>query len=332
MILLCMLATPACTQRRIWQESNGAVWNTTYHIVYLAEKNLDDSIQACFNSVAESVSVFSNQSTVSLINRNETDTTDQAFITVFDMARKINRESNGLFDPTVSPLINLWGYGYTGNKGNIPTPGEITTALESVGINQCQIDQTGHITKKSPLTEFNFSALAKGFGCDEIGRMLLRNNCTDYMVEVGGEIAMHGVNPHGRLWHIMIDAPEDNDSMPKHVPMKTVRITDCGVATSGNYRNFQDTPQGRTSHTINPATGYPLTFLPGDTLVLSATVIASTAMEADALATACMCMNPSHAVSMIESNPSRSAMLVARVPGNNQPQTIYTRHFPSPEP
>ncbi|MDE7443834.1 MAG: FAD:protein FMN transferase, partial [Muribaculaceae bacterium] len=305
--------------------------NTTYHIVYRADKILDDSIQACFSRINKSVSAFDNSSTISRINRNETVITDTMFRSIFTMAQQINSESSGMFDPTVSPLINLWGYGYTGHTDSIPNDSLIEKALSAVGIADCLIAPDGTISKKDIATEFNFSALAKGFGCDEVGRMLRRNGCNNYMIEIGGEIALHGTNPHNRTWYIMIDAPIDNALTPTHIGMRTIRATDCGLATSGNYRNYRDTSRGRTSHTINPITGYPTTFLPSDTLILSATVIAPTAMEADALATACMCMAPSQALSMIKSKPGRSALLVVDRQGAGHTQSLHTDNFPQPE-
>lgn len=326
-----LFAATSCLRSNSWRECNGGVWNTTYHIVYKADRDLEDSVQACFRRVAHSVSAFDSGSTVSRINRNETVMTDSAFRTVFRMAKKINAESDRLFDPTLSPVINLWGYGYTGRHPEIPEDSAIAKALLTVGIADCHLKADGTVAKKSPHTEFNFSALAKGFGCDEIGRMLQRQGCSDYMIEIGGEIAVHGINPHHRPWYILIDAPVDNDSVPQHVAMRTIRVTDCGVATSGNYRNYRDTPQGRTSHTIDPNTGYPTTFQPTDTLIISATVIAPSTMEADALATACMCMHPTAALRMVGSAKGRSALLVIDTRDGKCPQIIQTKDFPQSE-
>lgn len=330
-IILCLLLSTACSRQKNWKESNGSVWNTTYHIVYRTDKNLNDSIQFYFNSISQSVSVFNAKSTVSRINRNETTATDTMFRTLFRTATKINRESEGVFDPTVSPLINIWGYGYTPHTDSIPDDSMVEQALQSVGIDHCHIAADGTITKKAPETEFNFSALAKGFGCDEIGRMFQRNGCTEYMIEIGGEIAVHGTNPHDRTWRILIDAPVDNNQSPTHVGMLIIRVTDCGIASSGNYRNYRDTPKGRTSHTISPRTGYPITLMASDTTILSATVIAPTTTEADALATACMCMTPAKALRMIEADRSRSALLVISTSDDKQPQTIQTPNFPKSE-
>lgn len=114
-----------------------------------------------------------------------------------------------------------------------------------IGISDCYLDSAGHLIKKSPLTEFNFSAITKGYGCDLVGEMLRRNGCTDYMVEIGGEIALSGKNKRGDKWHIMIDSPIDNDTAIVHERMTIIEISDAGVATSGNYRNYKTTSTGR---------------------------------------------------------------------------------------
>ena len=139
-----------------------------------------------------------------------------------------------------------------------------------------------------------------------VGEMLSRNGVENYMVEIGGEIALKGRNPKGKPWRIQVDAPIADNTGAVSERMAVVEITDCGVATSGNYRNYRDYDgQGRVGHTIDPRTGYPVA-----TTTLSATVIAPTCIEADALATACMALPLERAMAMIEEWPGASALLV----------------------
>ncbi len=137
--------------------------------------------------------------------------------------------------------------------------------------------------------------------------MLRRNGCENYMVEIGGEIAAAGVSSRGRAWRIMVDAPIDCDTAVVHERMAVVEVSDCGVATSGNYRNYRETAEGRTWHTISPRTGRPAV-----TDLLSATVIAPSCMIADAYATACMARTADSALVMIASVPGVEALLVTR--------------------
>ncbi len=139
-----------------------------------------------------------------------------------------------------------------------------------------------------------------------IAEMFKRNGCNDYMIEIGGEIVVGGKNPHNSSWRIMIDAPIENDTAIVHERMAVIELTNrCGIATSGNYRNYRLTDNGRVWHTIDPTTGYPI-----NSSTLSATVVAPTAMEADALATACMALSVDSAMRMIEEYPYASALLV----------------------
>ncbi|MDE6066726.1 MAG: FAD:protein FMN transferase, partial [Duncaniella sp.] len=225
---------------------------------------------------------------------------------IFNASVEVNRMSHGAFDPTVAPLVNLWGYGYR-TTGVEPTAASIDSLLGSVGIGECSITTDGFIRKKTPATEFNFSAITKGYGCDLVGEMLARNGCDDYMVEIGGEIVLAGCSPRGRQWRIMVDAPIDCDTAIVHERMAVVELTGKGVATSGNYRNYRETPEGRTWHTISPRDGRPAM-----TDLLSATVVARDCMLADAYATACMAQSADSAMSMIESLPGVEALLVTR--------------------
>lgn len=307
MVIIFIGILYACTgssNRNNYRKCEGSVWTTTYHITYNCAWNLDDSIFAVINRVDQSLSPFNSKSLISDINNGRDNRTDSLLRRIFLASQQFNRLSHGVFDPTVAPLVNLWGFGYR-ESDSIPSQAEIDSALTHVGIHQCSLTDDGRIVKPSPLTEFNFSAIAKGYACDLIGEMFRRNGCADYMVEIGGEMAVLGNNAHGDKWHIMIDSPIENDTTINHSSIAVIELTDAGIATSGNYRNFRRTSAGKIWHTINPATGYP-----AQTSTLSATVIAPDAMSADALATACMSMSADSAITMIEAIPSTSAMLV----------------------
>jgi thiamine biosynthesis lipoprotein len=284
-----------------YRYSEGAVWSTTYHITYEATSDLSDSITAVMRQVELSLSPFDESSIISRVNRNENPVVDARVEKIFAESQRVNKLSDGMFDPTVAPLVNKWGFGYKNGTGDL-TQAEIDTALMSVGIADCQLVDH-HIVKKHADTEFNFSAITKGFGCDEVARMLERNGSKNYMVEIGGEITLAGKNRKGDDWHIQVDAPIDGDF--GHNRMAIIVLSDCGIATSGNYRNFRDTKQGRVGHTISPKTGYPV-----KTDMLSVTVIAPSTMLADALATASMAMPVNQALEMIEGIENTEALMV----------------------
>lgn len=306
-----------------YRSCSGAVWSTTYSITYESNVDLADSILRVMKQVESSLSPFDSSSVISRINRGESLTADSLVKRIFTASQMINRASGGVFDPTVAPLINLWGFGYKNTAGGDPTKTQIDNALKLVGIGRCRL-QGDRIIKCDSATEFNFSAITKGYGCDLIGEMLQRNGVENYMIEIGGEIALHGKNPEGDDWHIQIDAPVADRTGAHHHALSVVSLTDCGIATSGNYRNFRETAGGRrTWHTIDPLTGYP-----AESEILSATVVAPKCMEADALATACMAMSAERAVQMVRRIDGAKALLVLPPEdGGNDFRIVTTEEF-----
>lgn len=295
-----------CTPREQVRQMSGNTWGTVYHITYTSPTDLSASAIEQMSIIDSTLSMFNPASEVSKINRTEYPVKVSAtFRDIFDLSVQVNRLSGGVFDPTVAPLVDLWGFGRKDPADTIPDTLQIRRMLGRVGIAGCSVSEQNVLIKKHPLTEFDFSAIAKGYGVDCIAAALARAGTKDYMVEVGGEIALAGKNPRGEPWHIQIDAPVCTDTVT-HQQLTVLTVTDCCIATSGNYRRWLDTPAGRISHTISPLSGLPVA---GNTV--SATVIAPACALADALATACMAMPVNEALKMIETMPGDvSAMLV----------------------
>lgn len=289
-MLTLVLTTTGCGNDYVRTE--GMVWNTEYHITYNGPESLKDSILPVLDRVSRSVSAFSHNSLVSRINRGETDQTDALFEKVFEASQQANADSHGMFDPTLSPIINAWGFGY--DKHCSADTLRLDSLISLVGIADCKIENH-RLTKKNEHTQFNFSAIAKGYGCDAVAAMMERNGVTDYLIEIGGEIRTGGVNPKGEKWNISIDRPVKSTDRAHHESECVVRLTDCGLATSGNYRNFRVTQFGLIYHTFSPKTGRP-----AETDIASATVVAPDAMTADAYATACMAMQSAEAMQMLD--------------------------------
>lgn len=308
LLILSALVSGGCSRAERWQEDSGVVWSTTYRIVYRHETSLSDSIIATMTRVEQSLSPFCRTSRISAINANSDLLTDTLIDKVFARSCDVNRASGGMFDPTVGPLVELWGFGVNHDEGASPSQEQIDSALALVGIMQCSISPQGKMIKRTPGTMFNFSAITKGLGCDEVATTLRRQGVTDYMVEIGGEIALGGFNRNGEPWRIAVDLPSEADT-GKRRSAATIAATDCGVATSGNYRNYHNTSAGRVGHTISPITGRPVA-----RGILSATVIAPDCMTADALATACMTLEPDSAAAMIAAWPGAEALFI--LPGD----------------
>lgn len=323
MLVSCKRPVPAQ-----WRHMQGCAWSTTYHITYLSREDLTDTVQRVIRDVELSLSAFNPSSAVSRVNRGETDTLTPELAEVFNISRRVNAYSNGRFDPTVAPLINLWGFGpdmAMREEGVEPTQEQIDSALALVGIDECRLKKLV-LKRKAPGTQFNFSAIAKGYGADCIGQALERNGCTRYMVEMGGDISLRGMNPKRGLWRIAIDQP-DSLAVPGTMEINAViTATDCGIATSGNYRNWrQAAASGKVGHTIDPYTGRPET-----TNILSATVVAPTCAEADAYATACMASpRAADALRMISNLENIECLLIVTNPKvPEEPLQIVSPHFP----
>lgn len=299
-----LFAGVGCTTQPTLQYASGAAWGTVYHIKYYNGKDLGDSILREIEAVNMSLSPYQRGSLISRINAGDVVKADAMLTDVMRLSQHVCSISSGAFDPTVAPLVNLWGFGFKEGAADRPTQQQIDSALLSVGILDCGIGDDGVIKRKSRLTEFDFSAVAKGYGVDMIASMLRRNGCSDYMVEVGGEVSVAGDGPSGDGWMIQVDAPVGD--VTSHARLVTLRLRDICVATSGNYRNHRTTSEGEVGHTISPVSGMPVG---GD--VVSATVLAPTAALADALATASMAMPLDSALAMLDGEPSVEYILVA---------------------
>lgn len=297
-------------ERKRWINNSGITWNTEYNIKYRHHTNLSDSIISVLREVELSVSPFNKKSRITAINENRSDTLDGYLSRLYDKSVEINRESGGAFDPTVSPLVNLWGFGY--EKTGKANRQAVDSILMFVGIDKTRKEGI-RIVKSDGRTTFNFSAIAKGMGCDEVGKMLERNGVTDYIVEIGGEITAKGHNPKGQKWRISIDKPINANDTVIHHSAGIVEITNCGIATSGNYRNYHtDSAGNKVAHTINPRTG-----MPEQSDVLSATVIAPDCMTADAYATTFMVLGLEKSKKLLDKHPEISAMLITSDNGNS---------------
>ena len=192
----------------------------------------------------------------------------------------------------------------------MPTDSQIDSMLQFVGITKTRLDGN-RLIKQDQRTSFNFSAIAKGYGCDEIGRMLERNGVTDYLVEVGGEIVARGNNPQGEKWHVSIDKPIISDGEIHHESAEIITITNRAIATSGNYRNYKtDSLGNRYAHIISPDNGRP-----AKSDILSATVIAPDCMTADAYATTLMVLGFEKSKQLLARHPELAAMLITSANG-----------------
>ena len=286
-----------------FQSETGFIFGTVYNIKYQHPESLKDDITRELQLFDGSLSMFNDTSTISRVNRNEDIKTDTLFMNVIRRSLEISQATDGCFDITVAPLVNAWGFGF---KHDIePDTATIDSLMQMVGYDKIELTSDGRVLKQDPRTMLDCSAIAKGYAVDIIASLLRRKGVSNYMVDIGGEVDVAGQNPSGDLWHIGINKPQD-DSLSVNSELQTIlALSDVGIATSGNYRNFYYKGGRKYAHTIDPHTGYPVQHS-----ILSATVIADDCMSADAYATSFMVMGLDKACEFLDSHNGIEAYLI----------------------
>lgn len=285
-----------------YQTDQGLVFGTMYKITYQSKENLKAEIEAELQRVDRSLSPFNKASVITRINDNTDMQTDSLFDYVYRLARQVSEETHGAFDITVAPLVNAWGFGFK-NASQVDSA-TIDSLRQFVGYDKVKLEN-GRIVKNDPRTMLDCSAIAKGFGVDCVARLLDRKGIRNYMVDIGGELVMKGENAQMKPWRIGINKPID-DSLAVNQELQTVlQVSDVGLATSGNYRNFYYKDGKKYAHTIDPRTGYPIQHN-----ILSATVIADNCAKADAYATAFMVLGLDSAKAVCHAHPELDAYFI----------------------
>ena len=284
--------------------NEGRVFGTYYNIRYEATNDLEDSIQAAFNAFDNSLSLFNPHSILSAVNENRDTTTNALFETMWAEAEKVYSLSGGAFDVTVAPLVKAFGFGRKSDQFSTISSQTIDSLRAFVGFDKVQLIDH-HIIKSDPRIQIDGGAVAKGQACDLIASLLRSQGCENYLVDIGGEVVAHGLNAKGEPWHVGITKPNLNNEGAQDELQDILAVTDICMATSGNYRNYYYEGTERRSHTIDPRTGYPVQHS-----VLSATVVSSSCMRADALATACMVLGAEQAIDMINRAEDAACYLI----------------------
>ena len=293
-----------------YQKCSGTIFGTVYNITYQHDKDIQPELVAKMQEVDSALSMFNEQSIISHINRNEDVTPNDMFLNVFKLAQHVADDTNGAFDITVAPLVNIWGFGF--KRGQTPSQPAIDSLLLLIGHRKVKYD--GHrIVKHDPRIMLDCSAIAKGYGADVVAAVLDDKGIKNYLVEIGGEIVTRGINEKRLPWKIGVTKPTD-DALQEGGELQTIlNVTDKAMATSGNYRNFYYKGGRRYAHTIDPKTGYPVQHN-----ILSATVLTDQCARADAYATAFMVMGLDRAKKVLEKNPDLMAYIIYDDNGQNK--------------
>ena len=271
--------------RMEYRKSAGKVFGTYYAITYQARENLTQGMREVMGRVNKSLSTFDSTSVISKVNANKPVVLDTLFINMFNKAQEISAITGGAFDITVAPLVNAWGFGFDPSSDKKwLSASQVDSIMQFVGYKKVWIEDST-LVKADPRIKLDASAIAKGYACDLVADYLRSKGCNNFMVDIGGELVVSGVNPRGTKWRVGVSKPENTSEA---AVAEVMEITNCAVATSGNYRQFYYTEDGMVGHTIDPRTGRPAV-----NNIVSATIIAPTCMEADAFATAAMVISDS---------------------------------------
>jgi thiamine biosynthesis lipoprotein len=201
---------------------------------------------------------------------------------VVALSLEISRLTDGAFDVSVGPLVELWGFGAEKRGATLPTAAQISDRLATVGYRNIQLRQEPPAVKKRlPRLRIDLSAIAKGYAVDALAAILQQQGIKNYLLEIGGELQISGRRHDGKAWQIAIEKPLEGVREVSTV----FPLTNTALATSGNYRNFYLENGQRYAHTIDPTSGKPIRHK-----LASATVLDQTCARADALATALMVM------------------------------------------
>jgi thiamine biosynthesis lipoprotein len=280
-LLSCFLA---CEEKDRMFELAGQAQGTTYHVTYFSRDNISyqSEIDSLLKRLDASLSTYKKESIISRFNVNDSSAvTDKYFTDVFNKSIEVAEKTNGLFDITVAPVVNAWGFGSTG-KQNVDSL-MIDSLLQFVGYKMVRLEGK-KVIKQKPQMMLDFNAIAQGYSVDVLASYLESKGIESYLVELGGEVRAKGTKKNDEYWRVGIDKPLENVADERSL-QAVVTLKNRSLATSGNYRRYIEVNGRRHSHIINPKTGYS-----SRTNLLSVTVAASDCMTADAYATAFMVM------------------------------------------
>ena len=305
-LLLC-----SCSQKDRYLRYEGFAQGGTYHVVCalpgrMSEREVRAKVDSVLLEIDNTLSGYNKGSLLSQINVGEDPCLNDLFAECFTRSQAIWAETGGAFDPSAAPLFDLWGFGFS-NKGNVSQEA-IDSILQFTGMDLLSLEEREdglHLVKADPRSKLNFNAIAQGYSCDVVARLLESLGATDYLVDIGREIICKGKNPAGTDWRVGLDSPFDGNQAEGQYLEAILEVTDCGIVTSGNYRKYYVENGQKFAHTIDPSTGRPVTHN-----LLSATVIAADATAADAYATWMMVVGPDRAREILAARPDLEALLI----------------------
>ena len=281
----------------------GEAQGTYYAITYFDSlgRNLQAQIDSLLKAFDLSASNYNPNSIICKVNRNEEVVLDSIFIGNFLLAQRVSEETDGLFDITVRPLVELWGFGLK-NREHVKNE-QVKKLLPIIDYRKIRLEEN-KIIKVDTAIKLDFNAIAQGYSVDVVAAFIESFGIQRYLVDIGGEVYAKNYKPDGQKWTVGVEKPSDNAEYGQEL-MTSIELENRAMATSGNYRKFYIENGIRYSHTINPKTGFPVNHS-----LLSATILAKTTGEADAYATAMMVMGLDAAKVFLAKHPELDAYLI----------------------
>ena len=301
-LLLCFVFAAADCWGEQEHVIRGRTMGTTYSVKVVAGdlvsiEGVKEKIDERLVEINRSMSTYQKDSEISRFNRfnkvGEKFKISNDFFQVMRIGQKIHRLSNGAWDGTVNPLVDLWGFGRSGRKDKIPPKSEIAALLSEIGFANIEVLSPGFLVKKRAAVTVDLSSIAKGYGVDEVAVLLRDLGYKNYLVEIGGEIFAAGRRKDSTSWRIGINRPRVDAAFD--AVYAVVALGNQGFATSGDYRNFFEVDGVRYSHVIDPRTGFPIS-----NGVVSVSIITGNCAMADGLATAVLVMGMKKGLEMID--------------------------------
>jgi FAD:protein FMN transferase len=294
----------------------GRTMGTTYHVkvvtgAFGSVKELQEKIDQRLEQINRSMSPYLPDSEISRFNQlRETGTEfpiSADFLRVMQTAAQVYALSDGAWDGTVNPLVDLWGFGRKGRRDTVPSPEEVAAARAEVGFDAIGIRNHGALVKHRPGVSLDLSSIAKGYGVDAVAEVLRRSGFGDFLVEIGGETYASGRRRDQAPWRVGINRPAPDARI--HDLHAVLTLQDQALATSGDYRNFFVHQGVRYAHIIDPRTGYPAAGR-----VVSASVLAPNGTLADGLSTALLVMGLEKGLALLERAAGIEGMIIVEAP------------------
>jgi thiamine biosynthesis lipoprotein len=229
----------------------------------------------------------------------------EAFAAVVAGALELGESTGGAFDPTLQPLLNLWGFGSEGGTREVPSDAALAVAMENTGPDKVWFDKSNNLWKAGPDVQLALGAIAKGCGVDALGQLMDRAGHKNWFAEIGGEVVVRGINPNGQPWRIGIQYPSSNPAVDQLQGI--LNLTQGAVATSGDYRNYIEQDGMLYSHILDPRSGRAVL-----SETAGVTVLAPTCMDADGIATALFVMGAEEGLRWVEKQPGVESMFLLR--------------------